>query len=955
MARVKTILEGGGNGSRRASDNTIAETPPPRGQREERGHDPRALMSVPEGYEVVRTLDTASGQADLWLVRRLNDQREFVLKLYHKDARPKLDVLEKWKKLNIEHVVELVDYGEIAGRFYEVLEFIPNGSLAEWLADGKLPEDTVREIMRELCSAVAELHRHKIIHRDIKPSNVLIRKRKPLDLAFTDFGISSIANGPLHFTETRSRTAKYAPPEATVGAINETYDWWSIGVIGLEMLTGGIPFVGIKEDQAISRTVLFHGIEVPETIADDWRMLLRGLLTRDPEKRWGEKQVTAWLAGKRDIPVFYESPVAAMGYKPFEFMGSKFLEPAKLAVAMAENWDEGAKYVRYLEAWLQKEVGSHDLAVQVGEIARDKKLDPGIRLTFVLLALYPDAPVAYRGDVITREWLAQHPETGVLFVSGSAPAWLRRLRKDEWLEELQRHWNEIRDQLKSYRAEYDDELASRLILTPAEQVLSMGAEEKNKYIRSTDREIHAILEKKGRPSEAESILLLSCSRSLMVTDEAVRSQEYERLCGQINNLIQQIEAVQSAQPGSDGQMTRQGRLSELNACLSQMDVLAQQSQVSSRAVAAHRSMIGAMRTGNRRSELRRLNKLNGRLKSAISFLRRKRVHTVRVARWLGWQEHLSQIFGRTQSETGRRTAASLIILAYFFILSTILILASAGIYPPIALAKYDEYLNLGLGISTFVVVFLYHQHSIESSRSGSNLAYGVALRFWYPIVVYGAWMLHDKSNETTQIIWVTLLGVVVTFRILTLSALWRYCMSMLFVQYRLVKYFCVGLALVYLARGAILWHGDKLQSVDIYVPLALTLFARLQGRSSLSHAEMEALGYGAPTTQIFSPLNWEIVGLLNNMSRYIAGLISMVLPSPRYDVRLGQLIVSVFIRVGVLYLCIGAIKGVLGAFGVKSVWVVQNLHVWCPLLLAVLLIRIWPQRFQTRVDNLLLQ
>src|ERR1700693_3743516 len=220
----------------------------------------------------------ASGEADLWLAVGA-DGRRVVIKVYRWGVRPKAEIIEKLGAVSRECVVEVYERGVLPdGQHYEVLEHICHGSLAD-LARSGLSVTTVRLTLIELTNAVAALHSAHILHRDLKPANILVRTLEPLDLVLTDFGISSVAAISPHATSV-NRTAAYSSPEALTGVVSRASDWWSIGVILLELLTGKHPFAGIGE-LAVNYALVMRGIAVPDDLPSGWGMLIRGLLTRD--------------------------------------------------------------------------------------------------------------------------------------------------------------------------------------------------------------------------------------------------------------------------------------------------------------------------------------------------------------------------------------------------------------------------------------------------------------------------------------------------------------------------------------------------------------------------------------------------------------------------------------------------------------------------------------------------
>ena len=238
-----------------------------------------------DGWRLREAIKVASGEADLWVASRAKDGQTAVVKVFRWGLRPKAELVEKLRKVPRSQVVEVYSQGVLSdGRHYEVLEHIQHGTLADLGKAGMAPA-RVKEALKELAEAVAALHDAGILHRDLKPSNVLVRTPKPLDLVLTDFGISSLADLSLHATSA-NRTAAYSAPEAMTGVVSRASDWWSVGVMVLELLRGAHPFADLDE-RAINFQLVTRGIEVPPDLPADWALLIKGLLTRDHAKRWG--------------------------------------------------------------------------------------------------------------------------------------------------------------------------------------------------------------------------------------------------------------------------------------------------------------------------------------------------------------------------------------------------------------------------------------------------------------------------------------------------------------------------------------------------------------------------------------------------------------------------------------------------------------------------------------------
>lgn len=98
--------------------------------------------------------------------------------------------------------------------------------------------------------ALDHLHKSKILYRDLKPENILIDKDGYIKLS--DFGLAKMALD----SNTFCGTPEYIAPEILAGVgYTTTADWWALGILTYEMLTGVPPFY--DKD----RNVMFHNIE----------------------------------------------------------------------------------------------------------------------------------------------------------------------------------------------------------------------------------------------------------------------------------------------------------------------------------------------------------------------------------------------------------------------------------------------------------------------------------------------------------------------------------------------------------------------------------------------------------------------------------------------------------------------------------------------------------------------
>lgn len=97
-------------------------------------------------------------------------------------------------------------------------------------------------IVRQLGSALAEVHGHGIVHRDLKPENLMLLKAEGGDeqVVIIDFGTAGLrtAENELAATTLMSGSFHYMAPERLIGRYSPASDVFSLGVIILEILTG---------------------------------------------------------------------------------------------------------------------------------------------------------------------------------------------------------------------------------------------------------------------------------------------------------------------------------------------------------------------------------------------------------------------------------------------------------------------------------------------------------------------------------------------------------------------------------------------------------------------------------------------------------------------------------------------------------------------------------------------
>lgn len=480
-----------------------------------------------QGCRLIHPVNVESGEATLWKVERVCDARMLALKVYHYGKEPKTEIVDLMARLPREHVVEWVTGGTERGQFYEFLEWIAHGSLVDWVRMGAA-ESRVRDFLQQMAEALDLLHGLHVIHRDIKPANILVRSLDPMDLVLTDFGISSVASVSMHVTSA-NRTPLYSAPEAITGVIKSSSDWWSVGVIALELLQGRHPFAGITEF-AMTHELVTRGITVPDDLSNEWKIILCGLLTQDPERRWQSEQVKAWLQGRNDIPNYYakgqqrtESGASAYGGVPlpYKLAGNQYKTPEELAEGLAQNWDEAIKRINrgsVLE-WVKQQVKDEDLTSILLDIQEDAQLNQEQKLAIAILAMNLELPLSWSGDVVDKAWLENNPKEARAFLFSSAPGWINKLRQEPVFEQWRDYIQGI-DQhiIHAEIGEYDKDLAWKLMFLDLAALQEQAAFIQNTYESAYKTPLRQWL-KESALRHWQAVGLLACSKKQLITAE----------------------------------------------------------------------------------------------------------------------------------------------------------------------------------------------------------------------------------------------------------------------------------------------------------------------------------------------------------------------------------------------------------------------------------------------------
>lgn len=246
-----------------------------------------------DSFKVIKVIGKGSF-GKVFLVKEYQSGEMFALKVLKKDNIIKRNQVEHTKTernvlgyVNHPFIVGLNMAFQSKNKLFFVLDYCAGGELFFHLGKlGKFAEPRACFYAAEITLAIEYVHNLDVIYRDLKPENVLLDARGHVRL--TDFGlskegISDSSSGANSFCG----TPEYLAPEIlNRQGHGRAVDWWSLGALLYEMLTGLPPFY-CRDREKLFEKIRRGELYYPRHLTPRSQSLLRGLLTRDPTKRLG--------------------------------------------------------------------------------------------------------------------------------------------------------------------------------------------------------------------------------------------------------------------------------------------------------------------------------------------------------------------------------------------------------------------------------------------------------------------------------------------------------------------------------------------------------------------------------------------------------------------------------------------------------------------------------------------
>jgi len=231
------------------------------------------------------------------LVRKKDTKRVYAMKVLKKAtiaARGEIEHTRTEKSVlaKVDHpfLAKLYWSFQTEDNLYLIMDFINGGELFHHLSQEKsFTEDRAKFYAAQIVSGMIYLHSNGIIYRDLKPENILLSSAG--NVIMTDFGLSkeglSAADSR---TATFCGTPEYLAPEIIKGEdYTKAIDWWSVGTLVFEMLTGLPPFY-TEDEENMYHKIMTADLVFPSYFSPEVSDIISLFLRRDPKERLQDPQ-----------------------------------------------------------------------------------------------------------------------------------------------------------------------------------------------------------------------------------------------------------------------------------------------------------------------------------------------------------------------------------------------------------------------------------------------------------------------------------------------------------------------------------------------------------------------------------------------------------------------------------------------------------------------------------------
>jgi serine/threonine-protein kinase len=281
-------------------------------------------------YKILSALG-AGGMGEVYRAADTKLRRDVAIKVLPSALASDPDRLARFQReaevlasLNHPHIAQIYGLEDADGVKALVMELVEGVTLADRIAQHRLPPNEALPIARQIAEALEAAHAQGIIHRDLKPANVKVRPDGTVKVL--DFGLAKamdpavacsggqggLSDSPTLTTPAMTEagmilgTAPYMNPEQARGkAVDKRTDIWAFGCLVFEMLAGQAAFGGDGVSETLARIIEREPDwqALPVSTPPPIRRLLRRCLQKDPARRLDSAAVARFDVEEAMAPV----------------------------------------------------------------------------------------------------------------------------------------------------------------------------------------------------------------------------------------------------------------------------------------------------------------------------------------------------------------------------------------------------------------------------------------------------------------------------------------------------------------------------------------------------------------------------------------------------------------------------------------------------------------------------
>jgi serine/threonine-protein kinase len=340
------------------------------------GDDPLIGNTLQDRYKI----ESVIGRGAMGAVYKATQEiigREVAIKVLHTHLVDDNDALKRFhqqakaaSRLNHPHIITLYDYGVMSGgQPYIVMDLLKGTAMSRILEEREyLPLEEAVPLIKQICEALGDAHKHGVVHRDVKPDNIVLEEQNDnkLWVKVVDFGIAKIVQGGDETLVRITRTGMvcgspaYMSPEQFQGdEVDARSDIYSLAVLIFEMLTGRLPFqakdlVGLMSLHVSDKPPSMKKVRPDLDFPPELEKALEHAMNKNVEGRpasmddfWQELE--AGFAARHKISRSGAGPALSSGGTPEQQLSGKDIQElvsAKISAKSKQVEDEIQKWAR---------------------------------------------------------------------------------------------------------------------------------------------------------------------------------------------------------------------------------------------------------------------------------------------------------------------------------------------------------------------------------------------------------------------------------------------------------------------------------------------------------------------------------------------------------------------------------------------------------------------------------